>query len=641
MNLENIPAELKRYRNWVAYKIVERGGKSTKIPYNALRVNEKASTNDPETWCDFDDALTGLSSGNYDGLGFVFEKEAQITGIDIDHCIDGDGVLSDHASDWVNACDSYTEISPSGTGLHILVRGNIDGKGAKREIGEIYDDGRFFTITGNVWGERKSLRYAQEQITRIHAAIANDKPQGKQDTPDLKLVETPDAGTTKEEDLQIIKAFCQDFGCNALWEKRVKFNSQNEYDLSIATRAFKRNFNSNAVVRLLQLHRAKWNENPDKAYRTDYLDRTLKKAQNITTGNDSELLPMPDPTEGYFSDAADLASKPKPIKWLVKGYIPDNGIIWLFGRESSYKTFVALDLIYHVALGLPWRNTKTNQGSIVYVAGEGVGGLGKRLAALESHYKQTIPANAIKITRGSVFINDPESLNHLIANLRPLHEKTPISMIVIDTKSANMKGSDNDAGVINDWINTLRQFEQEFKATVLVIDHVGIGDQTRMRGSTHQAGAADAAYLIHRPDADNKAITFETHKDPKDFETPPPIGFHPKVIKLPPQWNDDDGVAQTSLVMVKDEKATRDHSFPRKTKHKSEALTLIENLYAEAAKNLEGTDREPRLEYKQINKALNAAGIGGKNYGRVLKNLIEKGELYQEGVFVYLSKTTY
>ena len=143
------------------------------------------------------------------------------------------------------------------------------------------------------------------------------------------------------------------------------------------------------------------------------------------------------------------------------------------------------------------------------------------------------------------------------------------------------------------------------------------------------------------PDEDKKAITFETHKDPKDFETPPPIGFHPKVIKLPPQWNDDDGVAQTSLVMVKDEKATRDHSFPRKTKNKSEALTLIENLYAEAAKNLEGTDREPRLEYKQINKALNAAGIGGKNYGRVLKNLIEKGELYQEGVFVYLSKTTY
>lgn len=150
-----IPQELKNLHRWCCFKIVEREGKKTKFPINAM-TGEFAKSNDESTWCDFDTAYE--QSINYDGIGFFF-KEPYI-GIDIDGVrADIERYLSDKSkkedhdnnivSEFVDLLGSYAEISPSGNGIHIIIKGELPPNGRRKGNVEIYTSGRFFTMTGN------------------------------------------------------------------------------------------------------------------------------------------------------------------------------------------------------------------------------------------------------------------------------------------------------------------------------------------------------------------------------------------------------------------------------------------------------------------------------------------------------------
>ena len=142
MNLNNIPQPLKELRQWVCTK----GDK--KIPMIA-DIIEPASSVDPQTWSDYSVARYSVEYGNYDYIGFVFNDNG-IVGIDIDDAYDEDGFLSPLAADIIGMCKSYTEKSKSGTGLHILLYGNLPFKGKNNLKGvEIYKSARFFIMTGD------------------------------------------------------------------------------------------------------------------------------------------------------------------------------------------------------------------------------------------------------------------------------------------------------------------------------------------------------------------------------------------------------------------------------------------------------------------------------------------------------------
>jgi putative DNA primase/helicase len=145
---EAIPDEMREYRAWVAWRYVQRKGeaKPTKVPFDAL-TGEVASSTDSRTWRSFDEAVDALEAGGYDGLGFVFSSGDPYSGIDIDGCRDPEtGELESWAEKIVAATDGYAEASPSGTGVHIIVR----GKAPNRKHGpiEAYSERRFFTMTG-------------------------------------------------------------------------------------------------------------------------------------------------------------------------------------------------------------------------------------------------------------------------------------------------------------------------------------------------------------------------------------------------------------------------------------------------------------------------------------------------------------
>jgi len=123
------------------------GDKPDKVPYSA-RTSRKASSTDLLTWSTFQEALEAYQNGEYAGLGFVFSSGDPYTGIDLDNCVGEDGEIALGALEIVRYFDSYTELSATGSGLHIIVRGDVPNR-RKGEV-EVYSSKRFFTVTGHI-----------------------------------------------------------------------------------------------------------------------------------------------------------------------------------------------------------------------------------------------------------------------------------------------------------------------------------------------------------------------------------------------------------------------------------------------------------------------------------------------------------
>lgn len=147
---DTIPKALRDRDQWVLWKYVNRDGKQTKVPFQID--GKPAESNNPETWYSYFAARAALELGEWGGLGFVFSEDDPFTGVDLDGCFNGS--LDPWAAEIIKSMDSYTEWSPSKTGVHIVVEGKFClPKGVNKRFGEktgieIYDHGRFFCVTG-------------------------------------------------------------------------------------------------------------------------------------------------------------------------------------------------------------------------------------------------------------------------------------------------------------------------------------------------------------------------------------------------------------------------------------------------------------------------------------------------------------
>ena len=158
---QNIPLELQGIGHWVDWQYELRQGangdcKWTKVPYRPNGFH--ASSIDPATWSDFDDCNKAYqTTKKFDGIGFVLSTDGTygdpFFAVDLDHCRDDlGGYIEPWAKDIIDRFGSYTEVSPSGTGIHIFGKGKLPGRGRKdSKLGlEVYDHARYMTVTGNV-----------------------------------------------------------------------------------------------------------------------------------------------------------------------------------------------------------------------------------------------------------------------------------------------------------------------------------------------------------------------------------------------------------------------------------------------------------------------------------------------------------
>nr|WP_314025004.1 helicase-related protein [Filifactor alocis] len=159
-NYENIPDELKKEKRWCLYKIIQRDGKNTKLPL--MPSAKPAKSNDKATWYSYEDCIAALNRNIGEGLGF-FLGDGYI-GIDIDKVSDDimayslDYDASSMTADFLRGISTYAELSPSKTGLHFIGKGKVPGERKRHKNLEIYDEGRFFTVTGNVIKDKNRSR---------------------------------------------------------------------------------------------------------------------------------------------------------------------------------------------------------------------------------------------------------------------------------------------------------------------------------------------------------------------------------------------------------------------------------------------------------------------------------------------------
>lgn len=152
-----LPQEMRKLDQWIVWRLDKKEfngqTKEVKVPYNP-KIGKSAMVNKAETWGSYNRAMVALEDGDYSGLGFVFTGEDDFIGIDFDYAFDETtGEVKPGVAKWVEYFGSYTEISQSGKGLHIIIRSDRKletGRNNHNGI-EIYSNKRYFAVTGNIF----------------------------------------------------------------------------------------------------------------------------------------------------------------------------------------------------------------------------------------------------------------------------------------------------------------------------------------------------------------------------------------------------------------------------------------------------------------------------------------------------------
>jgi hypothetical protein len=208
-----IPEELRHRKQWLIWRFEPGKKKPLKVPYwinGKKRYGVQGDANDRAKLTDLDSAIIAAVAGDYTGVGFAFLPDDGLIGIDIDKCIDGDGLVSALAAEVIPAADSYTEYSPSGTGVHIIVAGHTETF-KDNGIGlEVFCSSQFFTFTGKHYG---GMPFAINQISdaaleRLRVLVKGDRTAV--DKPKLPPPPNTDMAAKLESALAFIKSDSHD-----------------------------------------------------------------------------------------------------------------------------------------------------------------------------------------------------------------------------------------------------------------------------------------------------------------------------------------------------------------------------------------------------------------------------------------------
>jgi len=165
-----IPVELLERDQWVVWRLEQRNGKPTKVPYSAIRRGARAAANDPATWSNF--VAVRKAAEGMNGVGYVFAPDDPFCGVDVDGCRGPDGSLDPRAQAIVERLASYTEVSQSGRGVHVLVRARKPGERSRVGSVELYDRGRFFAVTGeHLIGTPSTIEQRQDELEVLYREL--------------------------------------------------------------------------------------------------------------------------------------------------------------------------------------------------------------------------------------------------------------------------------------------------------------------------------------------------------------------------------------------------------------------------------------------------------------------------------------
>jgi primase-polymerase (primpol)-like protein len=282
---DELPRLLTTRDQWLCWRSEDRDGKMTKVPIDP-NSGRYASTTDSSTWSAFETARERvISSPELDGLGFVFTDSDPIVGVDLDACrIPETGKTRDWATDIIDRLDSFTEVSPSGTGYHVLVEGSLpNGRNRKGDV-ECYETTRFFTVTGeHVDSTPPTIESRANELEAVHLEYLSADEESKDDG--NRSPATP--SLSDRELIERAKNAANGEKFSRLWRgSTTGYESNSEADMALCSLlAFWTGGDAAQVDRLFRdsgLMREKWDER-HFADGSTYGEKTIERAISSTS----------------------------------------------------------------------------------------------------------------------------------------------------------------------------------------------------------------------------------------------------------------------------------------------------------------------------------------------------------------------
>lgn len=282
--------------------------------------------------------------------------------------------------------------------------------------------------------------------------------------------------------------------------------------------------------------------------------------------------PPQKPKRKLLASAADIKSRSGKPVFLIDGILEAGCLGLAFGPPAEGKSFLIMGMAYSIATGRDWQKRKVKPGGVVYVAGEGHAGIGRRLTALDVHHGVNDPNMPLHFTMRPVAFADAGAVEELQQEIDALPVK-PV-LIVIDTLARAGSGLDLDKGRdMGLFVRACDSLRDRYGAAVLVVHHSGHSTGDRAMNSIALKGAVDWEVGVKREGDDMIRVTNSKSKDASAF---PDLFLRFQEVQLPPSGGPDTPEpAGSSVVLVECEAAPTPGKGPRTSKW---AVLLLETI---------------------------------------------------------------
>ena len=232
-----------------------------------------------------------------------------------------------------------------------------------------------------------------------------------------------------------------------------------------------------------------------------------------------------------------------PPRWLVEDLISEDGLSILYGEPGSFKSFIALDMALRIAIGMDWHGAAIKKTGVIYIAGEGLRGVGKRIAGWRRHHRMEKIDAPFYVLPQAVQVLDPAQRAKLIRTIESLKGNiwaNEVGLIVVDTVSRSIAGIDeNTQDTMTQFVDACDEIKRAAGGALLGIHHSGKDKEKGMRGSSVLLGAVDASLRLTKSE---RIVTMQTEKQ-KDAEQSAPVYFTMQKI----EWEGDDEPVSTLI----------------------------------------------------------------------------------------------
>lgn len=316
----------------------------------------------------------------------------------------------------------------------------------------------------------------------------------------------------------------------------------------------------------------------------------------------------------------------RPPEWFLYGIIERDSFAQIFGDPGCGKSFLAIDWSCRIATGTPWRNSPVKPGPVVYIAGEGQRGFGRRIRAWQLHNNVSLAEKPLYLSP-AVAMPDPADLLALTTaidtGIVSLGSK-PV-LIVLDTLARNYgDGDENATKDMSRFVAACDKIRNRYDSTVLVVHHTGHAEKSRARGALALKAALDAEYRLTKSER-----LLLTATKMKDAEMPEPLGMELVSVELPGIVDDFGNPVTSAAIGVLD--ADTSALVSKANAVASDKRGKWQKIGLEVARRLIATAEDNQASVKDWHVECDALGMRQSTRYSVLAKLHTQGEFIVDG----------